>query len=199
MEEVKQYHRNLAVTFYDYKKVYDKVHHDWMLRVYKRIGIPDEVIKLISNLMELWKTRLEIWNKAEKMTSRWINKSCGFLQVIHQLGFASPRYQYVNYCSRAGGTEWVQQETEMSVEHTAYLLMIWRCIKKAMRCQWSYCTSKSQYWSMLWYIEMCRDRIRSWKDAQRRRIRSSRSKNECNGPRGKWDIQILRDRTGWWD
>ena len=33
MEEVKQYHRNLAITFYDYKKVYDKVHHDWMLSV----------------------------------------------------------------------------------------------------------------------------------------------------------------------
>ena len=28
MEEVKQYHRNLAVAFYDYKKAYDKVHHD---------------------------------------------------------------------------------------------------------------------------------------------------------------------------
>ena len=55
MEEVKQYHRNLAVAFYDYKKAYDKVHHDWMLRVYRWIGIPDEVIKLISNLMELWR------------------------------------------------------------------------------------------------------------------------------------------------
>ena len=40
MEEVKQYHRNLAVAFYDYKKAYDKVHHDWMLRVYQWIGIP---------------------------------------------------------------------------------------------------------------------------------------------------------------
>ena len=38
---------------------------------------------------------------------------------------------------------------------------------------------------------MCRDRIRSWKDAQRRRIRSSRRKNEYNGPRGKWNIQFL--------
>ena len=47
MEEVKQYHRNLAFRFYDYKKAYDKVHHDWMLRVCKWIGIPDEVIKLI--------------------------------------------------------------------------------------------------------------------------------------------------------
>ena len=63
-----------------YKKAYDKVHHDWMLRVYKWIGIPDEVIKLILNLMELWKTTLEIWSKGEKMTSRWINISCGFLQ-----------------------------------------------------------------------------------------------------------------------
>ena len=65
MEEVKQYHRNFAVAFYDYKKVYNKVHHDWMLRVYRWVGIPDEVTKLISNLMELWKTRLEIWNKGE--------------------------------------------------------------------------------------------------------------------------------------
>ena len=34
MDEVKQYNRNLAVAFYDYKKAYNKVHHDWMLRVY---------------------------------------------------------------------------------------------------------------------------------------------------------------------
>ena len=60
MEEVKHYHRNLAVAFYDYKKAYDKVDHHWMLRVYQWVGIPDEVIKLISNLIELWKTRLEI-------------------------------------------------------------------------------------------------------------------------------------------
>ena len=80
MDEVKQYPRNLSVVFYDYKKAYDKVHHDWMLRVYRWIGIPDEVIKPISNLMELWKTRLEIWSKGEKITSRWINISCGFLQ-----------------------------------------------------------------------------------------------------------------------
>ena len=80
MEEVKQFPRNLIIAFYDYKKAYNKVHHDWMLRVYQWIDVPDEVIKLISNLMELWKTRLEIWSKREKMTSRWINISCGFLQ-----------------------------------------------------------------------------------------------------------------------
>ena len=35
MEEVKQDHRNLDVTFYDYKKTCDKVHHDWLLRMYR--------------------------------------------------------------------------------------------------------------------------------------------------------------------
>ena len=80
MEEVKQYHRNLAVAFYDYKKAYDKAHHDWMLRDYHWICIPKEVITLISQLMEEWKTRLEIWSRGEKLTSRWIDISCGFLQ-----------------------------------------------------------------------------------------------------------------------
>ena len=36
MEEVKQYHTNLAVASYDYKKAYDKVHRDWILRVMRR-------------------------------------------------------------------------------------------------------------------------------------------------------------------
>ena len=70
----------VAVAFYDYKKTYNKVHHDLMLRVYKWTGIPDEVVELISNLMELWKIRLETWFNGEKMTSRWINISCGILQ-----------------------------------------------------------------------------------------------------------------------
>ena len=30
--------------------------------------------------MSKWKTRLEIWNGSEKMTSRWIRILCGFLQ-----------------------------------------------------------------------------------------------------------------------
>ena len=41
---------------------------------------PKDVITLISQLMEKWKTRLEIWSRGEKLTSRWIDISCGFLQ-----------------------------------------------------------------------------------------------------------------------
>ena len=90
MEEVKQYHRNLTVAFYDHKKAYDKVHHDWMLRVYHWISIPKEVITLISQLMEKWKTKLEIWSRGEKLTSRWTDISCGFLQ--------GDSYSLVGFC-----------------------------------------------------------------------------------------------------
>ena len=80
MEEAKEYHRNLAVAFYDYKKAYDKVHHDWMTRVYEWIGIPRSVVHLIVELMRKWRTRLEIWTGNEKVISRWIRILCGFLQ-----------------------------------------------------------------------------------------------------------------------
>ena len=44
--------------------------------------------------------------------------------VIPQLLFASLRYQYVQYYSRAGDIELAHQEAEMLVDHIAYLLMI---------------------------------------------------------------------------
>ena len=57
-EEVKTYHQN--VSFYDYKKAYDNIHHDWILRVYKWIGIPDNVITLRRSMIRKWKTSLEV-------------------------------------------------------------------------------------------------------------------------------------------
>ena len=80
MEEVKEHHRNLAVECYDYKKAYDKVHHDWMLRVYSWKGIPVNVILLLRKLMKKWKTRLKIWSNGKKNLRKWIKILCGFFQ-----------------------------------------------------------------------------------------------------------------------
>ena len=75
-EEVKTYHQNLAVAFYDYKKAYDKVHHDWMLRVYKWIEISDNEIKLLSSMMRKWKTRLEIQKDGKKVSEAVADLEC---------------------------------------------------------------------------------------------------------------------------
>lgn len=92
LEEIKHYYRNLVVAFYDQKKVYDKVHNDWMLHVYQWIGIPKEEIELIYQLMIKWKIRLKIWNKGEKITCRSIEILCQFLQgrSYSPVGFCVP-------------------------------------------------------------------------------------------------------------
>ena len=107
MEEVKQYHRNLAVACYDFKMAYDKGHHDCMLRVYEWICIPKEVAELIYQLMNKWKTRLERWSKRDKVTSRWIEILCGFCTeiVTHPLDFAYLRYQYASYYNKTKAIE----------------------------------------------------------------------------------------------
>ena len=48
MGEVRDYHRNLAVAYFDYQKSCDMFHHNWMLRVYEWMGKE----KKIWNLME---------------------------------------------------------------------------------------------------------------------------------------------------
>ena len=90
VEEVITRHRNLAVAFYNYKKAYDKVHHDWMLRVYSWMGLPANVISLLRQVMGYWKTRPEIWNEGGKEISKLINIMCGFLQ--------GDSYSLVGFC-----------------------------------------------------------------------------------------------------
>ena len=80
MEEVRIHKRNLAVAYYDYRKAYDMVQHDWMLRVYEWMGIPKSVCKVIEQLMVRWKTRLEVFDQGKKVVSRWIEIKRGFLQ-----------------------------------------------------------------------------------------------------------------------
>ena len=80
MDEVRSHKRNLAVAYYDYQKAYDKVHHDWMTTVYRWMGFPEKVVRVIEHLMSGWKTRLEVLSGQTKETSRWIDIKRGFLQ-----------------------------------------------------------------------------------------------------------------------
>ena len=80
MDEVRNQKRNLAVAFYDYQKAYDMVRHDWMIRVYQWMGVPEKVINVISKLMDGWKTKLEVTENGQTSTSRIIHITKGFLQ-----------------------------------------------------------------------------------------------------------------------
>lgn len=80
MDEVRNHKRNLAVAYYDYQKAYDRVHHEWMLKVYNWMGFPEKVVGLINQVMKTWKTKLEVSIDGKKVTSRLIDIKRGFLQ-----------------------------------------------------------------------------------------------------------------------
>ena len=80
MEEIKCHHRNAAVAYYDYKKAYDYVHHDWINRVIGWMELDIKVRKVIAKMMSGWKTRLVITSEREQKKSRWIQFNQGFLQ-----------------------------------------------------------------------------------------------------------------------
>ena len=52
MDEVRNQQRNLAVAFYGYQKVYDMVRHDWRIRVYQWMAVPEKAVNTIIKLME---------------------------------------------------------------------------------------------------------------------------------------------------
>lgn len=68
------------------------VEHDWVTRTYRWM---ERVVKVLSRLMERWKTRLEVSENGQVNISRWINVRRGFYQVIttHQSSSICPKYR----------------------------------------------------------------------------------------------------------
>ena len=73
IDEVRNQKKHLAVAFYDYQKAYDMARHDWMIRVYQWMGVPEKVISVTSKLMDWWKSRLEVTENGTTSKSRIIH------------------------------------------------------------------------------------------------------------------------------
>ena len=80
LDEVREKKRNPEVWFYDYQKAYDMVRHNWMIRVFTWMRYPSKLINILKQLMDGWKTKLEVNDGGEIKTSRWIKILKGFLQ-----------------------------------------------------------------------------------------------------------------------
>ena len=68
------------MTYYDYKKAYDYVQHNWVMQVLYWIKIPKETIQLFIEIIKRWKTKLLMYNKEQLIESSWINFKRGLLQ-----------------------------------------------------------------------------------------------------------------------
>ena len=72
LEEIKEHKRNASLCYFDYKKAYDMVPHEWMDMVFEWMGFHGSVCKLLQCLRHGWKTRLEVFHNGEVQKSRVI-------------------------------------------------------------------------------------------------------------------------------
>ena len=57
LDEAKQHRRNLLMMWFDYKKAFDSVPHDWILKALELAQVPLKIINTIKSLMGTWATK----------------------------------------------------------------------------------------------------------------------------------------------
>ena len=58
LDEAKQYRRNLLTMWFDYKKAFDYVPYDWILKTLELAQVPLKITNTIKLLMNTWATKL---------------------------------------------------------------------------------------------------------------------------------------------
>ena len=56
LDEAKQHRRNLLMMWFDYKKAFDSVPHDWILEALELAQVSLKIINTIKSLMGTWAT-----------------------------------------------------------------------------------------------------------------------------------------------
>ena len=76
LDEVKVHRRNLYMMWFDYKKAFDSVPYDWIIKALQLANVPHDIIEIIESLMSLWSTKLSL----NEITTNTIDYLCGILQ-----------------------------------------------------------------------------------------------------------------------
>ena len=58
LEQVRNNRRNLLMMWFDYKKAFDSVPHDWIIKALQLAKVPSKIINVISKLMKVWATKI---------------------------------------------------------------------------------------------------------------------------------------------
>jgi len=80
LEEVRASKKNLTTAWVDYKKAFDSVPHDWILKSLEIYRTSPVIIKFIAKNMQQWSTTLTLNHTEGQMTSRTLNIKSGIFQ-----------------------------------------------------------------------------------------------------------------------
>ena len=80
MSEVRNKKRNLTTIWLDYKKAFDSVPHEWLIKPLHLAKLPEDLIRAIENLTSQWCTVLQLKGEEEVIESDIIYFSKGIFQ-----------------------------------------------------------------------------------------------------------------------
>ena len=79
-KEVTGNRRNLITVWLDYKKAFDSVPHDWVIKSLQLAKVPTIIIQAIQSLMNKWKTRVHLYGASNTIETKLIDYYRGILQ-----------------------------------------------------------------------------------------------------------------------
>ena len=80
LENCKLSNRNLSTAWIDYKKAFDSVPHDWIIKVLEIYKVSPVIINFIKTCMQTWQTTLILNHSQGKIEIPNINIECGIFQ-----------------------------------------------------------------------------------------------------------------------
>ena len=111
LKEVKSKKRNLYTVWLDYRKAFDSVPHQWLIRALKLAKVPNKIINAIQNLTRIWSTNLYLQGSEEVIVSDIIEFLRGIFQgnslsvVLFNLSVNPLSFLLRNLKGYAAGTE----------------------------------------------------------------------------------------------
>ena len=82
LNEVREHKRNIFIMWFDYKKAFDSIPHQWLLEALKLAKLPADLIKCIETLTKKWVTNITLQTEKERSVSTLIRYLTGILQGV---------------------------------------------------------------------------------------------------------------------
>ena len=71
---------NLITVWLNYKKAFDSVPHDWVIKCLQLAKVPTIIIQAIQSLMNKWKTRVHLYGESNTIETKLVDYYRGILQ-----------------------------------------------------------------------------------------------------------------------
>ena len=79
-DEIKCHQRNAFFMWFDYRKAFDSVPHEWIRKAMALAKLPSDITQAICNLMKSWQTRIFLRTQTQTIQTQDIKYQNGVLQ-----------------------------------------------------------------------------------------------------------------------